>query len=216
MKVIILEVCRSPEIKKETETLILSTFFTKQIINYEIYSNDFIWQDKTLLSKDSVGGYLKTPDVRIVHLAMHGYADGLILRWSKATNPRERIPEDILTSFDIRLMSEWKGKLVVSGACYSSTLAASFLDAGATDVIAPKSAIPWTNLGNFFSLFYKTLFSSQNISSALNFAISQFPEYESYHVYSLGSRQQPVSEICKQNEAKFEPQGVRDRLSTRK
>jgi hypothetical protein len=36
MKIIIFEVCRSPEIKKETEALILSKLFKQENIDYEL------------------------------------------------------------------------------------------------------------------------------------------------------------------------------------
>ncbi|MEQ8961550.1 MAG: CHAT domain-containing protein [Coleofasciculus sp. C2-GNP5-27] len=182
MKIAIFEVCRSPEIKKKTESLILSHFFTKQAIDYKLYSNDGIWQEKTILDKDSLRLYLKKPDFNIVHLAMHGTNDGLILQWSNVKNIGERVPEVILTDFDISLMREWQGKVVVSGVCRSAQLADSFLAAGAAAVIAPQSPIPWTNLGLFFSFFYKKIFSGKSLILALDLAIWQFPEYESYSV----------------------------------
>ncbi|NEQ22029.1 MAG: CHAT domain-containing protein [Microcoleus sp. SIO2G3] len=188
MKVIIFEICRSPEIQKETEALILSNFFTQQGIDYKVYSNDAIWSERTVLDKDFMGRCLRNHDVGIVHLAMHGNNNGFVLRWSDAENIRYRVAEDLLTSFEIGMMSGWKGKMLVSGACSSAKLASSFLEAGATDVIAPETPIPWRNLGSFFKLFYQALFLGQNAISALALAISQFPEFKSYQVYSTNSR----------------------------
>jgi CHAT domain-containing protein len=184
MKVVIFEVCRRPEIKKETETLILSRFFQQENIEYEIYSNDGILLNSKVLDKDLVRQYLKQSEAEIVHLAMHGHNKGLILKWSNEQEIKERVPEDVLTSFDIKTTSEWQGKVVVSGACSSAPLARFFLQAGATSVIAPSTPISWLNLGKFFQIFYKALFSSQPTRLALALAIAQFPEFKSYQVYS--------------------------------
>jgi len=184
MKVVILESCRSPEIKKETEALILSNFFTQHGIDYELYSNDGRWHERVIVDKDLLKYCLKKVDVGIVHLAMHGSYDGFVLKWSGDETTSKRVPQELLTNSDIRAISEWRGKLVVSGACCSAGLASSFLDAGATGVVAPKNLIPWTNLGKFFSFFYKALFLGQNASEALSVAISQLPEFKNYHLYS--------------------------------
>lgn len=73
------------------------------------------------------------------------------------------------------------------GACSSAKLAKFFLDAGATGVIAPSTPIPWLNLGRFFQVFYKALFSNQPTRSALALAIAQFPEFKSYQFYSISN-----------------------------
>ncbi len=185
MKVVIFEVCRSPEFKKETEALILSNFFREQNIDYEVYSNDGIWLDKTVLDQNLLRQVLKESGADIVHLAMHGNDMGLVLKWSESKDIRDRIAEDILTKFGIKEINEWHGKLLVSGACSSAKLAKSFLDVGATGVIAPETSIPWINLGRFFQIFYKALFSGQQANSALALAISKFPEFKSYQAYSL-------------------------------
>jgi hypothetical protein len=185
MKVVIFEVCRSPEIRKDREALILSNFFIEQSIDYEVYSNDGIWLDRKVLNKELLVHYLKHSGAGIVHLAMHGNDDGLVLKWSESENIRNRVVEDLLTSFDIKTTCEWRGKLVVSGACSSAKLAKFFLDAGATGVIAPETPIPWLNLGRFFQIFYKALFTGQQPREALALAISQFPEYKSYQLYSI-------------------------------
>lgn len=167
MNVAIFEVCRSPEIKKETEAIIFSNFFNQQGINYEVYSNDGIWLEKTILNKEFMRQCLKKPDLNVVHLAMHGNDNSIVFKWSKAKNIKDWIVEDSLTSFDIRNMSEWHGKLVVSGACSLAKLANYFLEAGAKNVIAPENLIDWTNLGKFFKLFYMALNSGQSPMSAL-------------------------------------------------
>ncbi len=158
MKVIILESCRRPEIKKETQALLLSNFFTQQGIDYELYSNDGIWQERVIVDQDLLKCCLKKLDIGIVHLAMHGSYDGFVLRWSSNETISKRVAQELLTNSDIKAISEWHGKLVVSGACCFAGLASSFLDGGATGVVAPENLIPWTNLGKFFSLFYKALF----------------------------------------------------------
>ena len=187
MKVAIFEVCRSPEIKKETEALILSKFFKQENIDYEVYSNDGIWFKRTVLDKNLLRQCLKQSNPGIIHLAMHGDEQGLILKWSNSEDIRNRVVEDLLTSLDIKTISEWHDKLLVSGACSSAKLARFFLDAGVTGVIAPLTPISWLNLGRFFQVFYKALFSSQPPRSALALAITQFPEFKSYQVYSASN-----------------------------
>jgi len=187
MKIIIFEVCRSPEIKKETEALILSNLFKQENIEYEVYSNDGIWLNRKVLDKDLIRQYLKQSDTEIVHLAMHGDNNGLVLKWSNAQDIKDRVAEDVLTGFDIKRIAEWHGKLLVTGACSSAKLAKFFLDAGAIGVIAPSTPIPWLNLGRFFQVFYKELFSKQPTRSALALAIAQFPEFKSYQFYSISN-----------------------------
>jgi len=184
MKVIIFEVCRSPEIQKETEAQVLSQFFSENGIEYELYSNDGIWPVKTVIDKNFIKYCLTKSEVRTVHLAIHGDDKGLILKWSNAKTIADRIPEDRLTGIEIREIKEWNKKLIVSGACSSAKLASFFLDTGAEAVIAPDVPIDWTNLAEFFRVFYKTLFSAQKPASALEFAITQFPEFKSYHIFS--------------------------------
>ncbi|HBE20027.1 MAG TPA: hypothetical protein DEG17_21300 [Cyanobacteria bacterium UBA11149] len=184
MKVAIFEVCRTPEIKKKTEAVILTNFFSKHNIEYELYSNDYIWENTTIIDKNFIELSLQKSDASIVHLALHGNDNSLILKWCNKEQIIKRIPEDILSNIDIKLMNGWRDKLIVSGACYSAQLADSFLEAGAMAVIAPKTAIPWTNLGKFFSIFYKSFLLDQNLIVALDLAKAHFPEFNSYYLYS--------------------------------
>lgn len=112
MKVVIFEVCRSPEIKNETEALILSNFFKQESIDYEVYSTDGIWLNRKVLDKDLIRQYLKQSAPEIVHLAMHGDNNGLILKWSNEQDIKYRVAEDVLTSFDIKRITELHGKLL--------------------------------------------------------------------------------------------------------
>lgn len=185
MKVIILEVCRSPEIRKETEAVILSRLFTERNIDYELYSNDKVWPNQTQIDKEFIQRCLKKPENKVIHLAMHGDDYSFILRWSKDENFRARKPEETLTGSDIRQMTEWQGKLVVSGACNSSHLAKFFLEAGAKAIVAPEVPISWLNLGNFFSVFYQALFAGEEVTAALQLAVTQYPEYKNYKVHTL-------------------------------
>lgn len=184
IKVVIFEVCRSPEIRKKTEALILSQMFSRQGIDYELYSNDGIWPNKTIIDKDLIKCTLANPNVKIVHLALHGDDNGLVLKWSNAKRIRDRMPEDRLTAKEIKTSIEWKKKLIVSGACGSAILARFFLHAGAEAVIAPVIPIAWTNLAEFFGVFYTALFSGHDVAQALDVAITQFPEFRSYRVLS--------------------------------
>ncbi len=142
-----------------------------------------MWSEKIVLNKEIVKQCLKKPGIEIVHLAMHGNYDSFVLRWSNAENISSRVPVELLTDSDIRTIAQWDGKLVVSSAC-TSKLASSFLASGAMGLIAPNKPVPWANLGSFFQLFYQALFSSHKAISALDLALSEFPEFESYHLYS--------------------------------
>lgn len=47
MKVLVVEACRSPEIRKrDTEPLVLSKYFETDGMPYELYSNDGIWESR--------------------------------------------------------------------------------------------------------------------------------------------------------------------------
>lgn len=55
MKVLVLEACRSPEVNKSlTESLVLSQLFNENGINYELYSNDGIWENRVHLDEDLI------------------------------------------------------------------------------------------------------------------------------------------------------------------
>jgi hypothetical protein len=183
MKVTIFEVCRSPEIKKITEPVVLSEFFAANGIDYEVYSNDGIWPHPVTISKNFIEACLKQSEPEIIHLAMHGDDYSFILKWSRAEQIKSRVPEAILTGPEIQRMREWREKLIVSGACNSSKLAPFFLEAGARAVIAPEFPVSWANLGQFFCVFYEALFSGEKIEEALKLALSRFPEYWCYQIH---------------------------------
>jgi hypothetical protein len=184
MKVIVFEVCRSPEIAKMTEAFILSKIFSQKGIDYEIYSNDGIWLSKTIIDKYFIKSCLANYDIKIAHLALHGDNSGLILKWSSTKRIKDRIPVLRLTGNDIKAIKEWNKKLIVSGACSSAKFAKYFLYAGAEAVIAPSTPIDWTNLADFFGLFYAMLFSGQKASQCLDTAIIKYPEFESFNLFS--------------------------------
>lgn len=180
MNITIFEACRSPEIEKETEGLILSQFFKEHALDYVLYSNDGIWPDRVIISRELIERRLSQPTVNIVHLAMHGLEQGLALNWSNAPERRNRVVIDLLTPDEIRAINGWQGKLIVSGACNSALIAQAFLDAGAAGIIAPREGIPWPNLGNFFRLFYTMLFAGKSASKSLAEAKVAFPEYNNF------------------------------------
>ena len=80
-------------------------------------------------------------------------------------------------------MPEWRGKLIVSGACQSAHIADDFLAAGVRGVVAPASTIPWDDLGAFFVEFYNALREGMDVASSLGHAKASHPKYESF-VYS--------------------------------
>ena len=184
MKVLILEACRSPEVKKGlTESLALSQIFRDNGIEYELYSNDCIWENRVNLDESLIRNRLKQNSIDIVHLALHGSDRGLILKWSNSSDIRERVPLSILSSSDIREIEEFRGTLVVSGACASAQFANDFLAAGARAVVAPLVEIPWLKLGLFFRSFYLSYRRSRSAKDSLYKAIEDFPLYSCYHFF---------------------------------
>jgi len=184
MKVAIFEVCRSPDVVKVTEPVILSRFFKAEGIDFQIHSNDAIWPSSTIISLDYLRKCLQEQDITIVHLAMHGNKYGFVLKWSSEQDIGRRTPEDNLLASDIVRMKGWQGKLVVSGACETAGMAAYFLQAGALAVVAPKYPISWTNLAQFFCEFYRGLFFGKQAEQALKIATAKFPEYACYDIYT--------------------------------
>jgi hypothetical protein len=184
MKVLILEACRSPEIDKGlTEPLILSKLFTNNNIEYELYSNDGIWTNQVQIDEALIRNRLKESSINIVHFAVHGGVQGLILKWSNDAYVGHRVPVSFLTGSGIRLIEEFQGKLIVSGACASAQFADDFLAAGADAVVAPLTEISWSKLGLFFKIFYLSYRSSKSVKDALNKAVEEFPQYNCYHVF---------------------------------
>ena len=184
MKVLILEACRSPEVKKHlTEPLVLSQLFSDNGIDYELYSNDGIWTERVRLDDTLIRNRLEEASVDVVHFAVHGSAKGLVLRWSSEPDIGDRGPTYILTGDDIRSIEELKGKVVVSGACSSAKFADDFLAAGADAFVAPLVDVSWEKIGLFFKAFYLTYRSSKIAKDALNKAVKDFPQYNSYRVF---------------------------------
>ena len=101
MNVAIFEVCRNPEIRKQTETLLLSQAFERLGISCQVYSNDGIWSRRTFLNPSLLQNALSDGPLDAVHLALHGDRDGLVLGWSQAEkNPRSPSPNPPLPQCD--------------------------------------------------------------------------------------------------------------------
>jgi len=184
MRVLILEACRSPEVNKGlTESLVLSKLFSDNDIEYELYTNDGIWTNRIHIDKALIRSRLKESPIDIVHFAVHGGAQGLVLKWSDADRIGNRIPLDLLTGSEIRLIRELQGKLIVSGACTSAQFANDFLAAGAHAVVAPLTEISWSKIGLFFKAFYLSYRLSKSAPDALNKAVEEFPQYDCYRVF---------------------------------
>lgn len=187
MRVAILEICRRPEVPKaNTEAKILSNSFQELGINFDLYSNDHFWADlpKTgaVVDRDVIAKTLSNPQIDAVHFAVHGGPDGLVLSWSGPIWQREAA--DTLTGAEIRQLVISSNKLVVSGACASSSLASDFILAGAKAYVSPKYAIPWTHLGLMFQTFYSAVRSGVTADAALAQAVANHPELTSYEVHS--------------------------------
>ncbi|NMG57738.1 hypothetical protein E1H12_04145 [Geitlerinema sp. P-1104] len=184
MNVAIFEVCRNPEIRKQTETLLLSQAFERLRIPCQVYSNDGIWQRRTFLNRSLLQKSLTEDTVDVVHLALHGDREGLVLGWSQAEKIRDRRPQTRLSPSDIESMTQWRGKLIVSGAASVYPLAESFLNAGASGVVVPERSISYQNLIPFLEGFYGKIASRQSPQPALDSAIRQFPDLQSFRLLS--------------------------------
>ena len=183
-KIVLLEICRTPEdTEKQTETRILHRCFTDMGIEHQVYSNDSIWPDPIQLDKHTVSRLLDDTNIRIVHLAVHGNDQGLVIRWSSHERIEDRVPEITMSATEILTMPAWAGKLVVSGACASATLADVFRQAGAAAMVAPTAEVSSYNLGWFFEIFYKGLLSGHRVKQALDSAVAIYPQYSCYRVY---------------------------------
>ncbi|MCC5896452.1 MAG: hypothetical protein JJU32_00860 [Phormidium sp. BM_Day4_Bin.17] len=187
MNVAIFEVCRNPEIRKQTETLLLSQAFERLGIPCQVYSNDGIWQRRTFLNRSLLQKSLTEEAVDVVHLALHGDRDGLVLGWSNAEKIRDRRPQERLSPSDIESMTPWRGKLIISGAASVYPLADSFLTAGASGVIVPERSISYQNLVPFLEEFYGRIANRQAPQTALDSALRQFPDLQNFRFLSRRS-----------------------------
>lgn len=184
MKVAIFEVCRNPEIQKQTETLMLSQAFERAGIDCQVYSNDGIWDRRTFLNRSLLQKCLSEAGVDVVHLALHGDRDGLVLGWSNAEKIRDRRPQERLSPNDIEIMTQWRGKLIVSGAASVYPLADAFLKAGVSGVLVPERSISYQHLVPFLEVVYRKLASRQSPRNALDIALRQFPDLNSFRLLS--------------------------------
>ena len=136
----------------------------------------------------SILAYCRTPSVMgpldAVHLALHGDRDGLVLGWSQAEKIRDRRPQTRLSPNAIETMTQWRGKLIVSGAASVYPLADAFLQAGASGVVVPERSISYQNLVPFLDIFYGKLANRQAPQTALDSAIRQFPDLQSFRLLS--------------------------------
>ena len=187
MKVAIFEVCRNPEIEKQTETLMLSQAFERAGIDCQVYSNDGIWGRRTFLNRSLLQKCLGEGDIDVVHVALHGDRDGLVLGWSKVEKIRDRRPQERLSPNDIEMMPQWRGKLIVSGAASVYPLADAFLKAGVSGVLVPERSISYQNLVPFLEILYSKLAKRQSPQNSLDMAIRQFPDLQSFRFLSGGA-----------------------------
>lgn len=183
MRVALLEVCRRPEIPKaSTEAIVLSRVFKDIGIDFDLYSNDQYWSRRKragkVVSMEQIATLAANPLIDVLHFAMHGNEEGLILSWSGPLD--DRAPETILGPRDITEGPRFGGKLIVSGACQSAHLSDEFIAAGARAVVAPSIEVPWMNLGSFFKSFYAHMVGGLDAAKSLELAKSPFPELGSY------------------------------------
>ncbi|WP_144054051.1 hypothetical protein [Baaleninema simplex] len=187
MKVAIFEVCRNPEIEKQTETLMLSEFCKRSGIECEVYSNDGIWTKRTFLNRSLFQNCLSDTDTKVVHLALHGDRDGLVMRWSNAEKIRDRRPQERLSPQDIESIVQWRDKVVVSGAYSAAKLSDAFLKAGVAAAVFPEHPISYQHLVPFLEIFYGKLATGLSVRNALNAGLSKFPDLKSFKIFSRRS-----------------------------
>jgi hypothetical protein len=192
MKVAVFEVCRRPEVPKaNSEAKILHDCFLQLGINFDLYTNDGFLGDypKTgeNIDREIIAAALSDPQIDVVHFAVHGQPGvGLVLKWSGPIGQRE--VANTLTGAEIRQMSISQNKLVVSGACESSSLAQDFIFAGAKAYVSPRFEIPWAYLVLMFQTFYAALQSGATTEAALAQAVANYPELASYEVHSSAKK----------------------------
>jgi hypothetical protein len=189
MKVVLFEVCRSPEVfKPNTEAIVLSKCFTSLGIEFELYTNDGFWADRPKAGSTIDGALIRKclddPNLNVIHFAVHGCPTGLVLKWDGDGPIDQRVAADVLTGAQIREMKGFRNRLVVSGACESAILAKDFLAAGATAFVAPDFPPQWEDLGVFFQSFYGSLKEGSQVERALSSAVSDYPKLARYRVYS--------------------------------
>jgi len=185
LRVALLEVCRRPEIPKDsTEAIVLSRVFKDIGVDFDLYSNDQYWSRRKragkVVSLELIATLSVDQSIDVIHFATHGNKEGLILSWSGPLE--DRAPEAILGPRDITAGSRLGGKLIVSGACQSAHLADEFMAAGARAVVAPSIDVPWMNLGAFFKCFYSHLAGGLAAAQSLELAKAPFSELESYRL----------------------------------
>jgi len=186
VKVLLVGVCRSPEYDKgDTEPVFLSRLFDRWGVQHAVYSNAGVWPEPVQVTPDRLGTWVAETDPDVVHLAMHGDPQGLVLRWSHEPETRQRRPTAWLTPKDIASMEGWSGRLVLSGACESGlVLSNALLCSGATRVVATLEDVPWARLAYFFGDLYERLLDHPaSLNAAVRDAATRYPELSSYRVY---------------------------------
>lgn len=187
MRIAIVEVCRSPEVQKwGTEGQVLHAGLPKLGLTPVLCSNDHSWRGASgVRAWPGPAGLFRLAHqqrIDVLHLAMHGTADGLVLGWKGALGQRE--PRTVLTPAMVRERLRLNGRLVVSGACQSAHMADDFLAAGACAVVAPRDEVPWANLGAVFLTFYAALAIGQSPRVAMTAARKTYPELASYRCFA--------------------------------
>lgn len=165
----------------DAEAASLVGVFARYGYRWKVLSNDPTWANPAWPTAISIEAAIRELSPTLVHFALHGIEEGLVLRLSELGET-----EDILTWGEIEQSAAWEGRVVISGACGMQRHSSAFLAAGASAVVAPRTTIRWENLCHFFRLFYSHLLQGEAISRALlatkNYSDGFYGEYDSIDV----------------------------------
>jgi hypothetical protein len=169
----------------DAETAALVGVFSRYGYQWKVLSNDPAWPVPAWPTAASIEKTTESFDPTVIHFALHGTEEGLVLRVSDEVGS-PGVVGDVLAWADIERMVVWEDRVVITGACGMLSHASSFLRAGALAVVAPRTSIDWGNLCHFFRLFYTFLLDGRSIGDALlatrNYARGYYREYRSIDV----------------------------------
>lgn len=173
----------------DAEAAAIVGVFARHGCPWMVLSNDPAWSNPGWPTADSIGAAVDHFEPTIVHFALHGVEQGLLLRVSEGEDGQASESGDvnyILAWEAIERMPAWRGRVVITGACGMFRHAQAFLRAGARAVVAPGETIGWGDLCHFFRLLYSSLLGGERLGSALaatkSYAGAHYEGFQSFQV----------------------------------